>query len=62
MRKAGDVCFAEVSRDSEGTHSFWFVFCIIFISFLPFLYLCCCVVHVLYFLLYLSGVKETKAY
>lgn len=25
MRKAGDVCFAEVSRDSEGTPSFWFV-------------------------------------
>jgi len=22
MRKAGDVCFAEVSRDSEGTHCF----------------------------------------
>jgi len=26
MRKAGDVCFAEVSRDSEGTPSFQLLF------------------------------------
>lgn len=25
-------------------------------------YLCCCMFHVLYFLLHLSGIKETKAY
>ncbi|PNX94652.1 pre-mRNA-splicing factor sf2-like protein [Trifolium pratense] len=55
MRKAGDVCFAEVSRDSEGTHSYWF---------LPFsIY---AVVSCMYGACFLfsapSGMQETKAY
>lgn len=56
MRKAGDVCFAEVSRDSEGTPSFWFVFCYVCIRLLPFiilLYLHWSKDHVCFFLLYL---------